>query len=180
MSLQSAQTIGISPAELKRFQSQLKKVSEKKTIKLKQVVENSTKRILADAKRNVPRYTSDLATSLRDIYSVNKLSARVWTNKFYAPYVEFGTKSRVQIPPEIAQYASQFKGKGGGSFDELLKQIRLWCKRKGIDEKAAYPIALELAKKGRKATPFLYPAFKAEEQKFIARIKKVMQENENT
>jgi len=30
----------------------------------------------------------------------------------YGPYVEFGTGSKVQVPPELREYAMQFKGAG--------------------------------------------------------------------
>jgi hypothetical protein len=33
-----------------------------------------------------------------------------------------------------------------------------WCKRKGIDEKAAYPIARKIIINGIKQRPFLYPS----------------------
>ncbi len=78
----------------------------------------------------------------------SRLSGRVWTNVEYAPYVEFGTIENVSVPLELTEYAMQFKGRG--------------IRKKG----------------GRKAKPFLYPAFKEEEPKYIEAIKKVMQQDE--
>lgn len=43
---------------------------------------------------------------------VSEYTARVGTNVRYAPYVEFGTGSKVQIPAGKEDYAAQFKGKG--------------------------------------------------------------------
>lgn len=53
---------------------------------------------------------------------------------FYAPYIEFGTGKKVQIPAGLEQYAAQFKGKrqGGGSWKEFVRKIYEWMKRNGI------------------------------------------------
>lgn len=82
----------------------------------------------------------------------------VVVNANYAPFVEFGTKSNVDIPSGLEAYASKFRT-SGGNFDDLLSSIKLWVKRKGIDEEAAYPIALKIAREGVGAQPFLFPAY---------------------
>ena len=169
-------TIGFSPAELKRFRAQMKNLTEKKATMLKDVVNNSAYKILNDAQRETPRYTSALRSSLRVIRSSNGLAAKVWTNKRYAPYLEFGTKSFFSPDPELAQYAAQFRGGGdSGNFEDFVKSLKLWCKRKGIPEGAAYPIAVKLITKGQKKQPFLFPAFKAERVNFVKNIKRAMQ-----
>ena len=101
--------------------------------------------------------------------SVNKdrLTLTLFNNVPYAPYVEFGTGARVDVPAELQDVAIQFKGGKGGSFDDLLANIKLWCKRKGIDEKLAYIIAVSIIKKGLHPQPFLYPAYQFGQRKFI-------------
>ena len=43
--------------------------------------------------------------------SIGDLSAEVSANARYAPYVEWGTGSRVSVPADLAKYAIQFKGR---------------------------------------------------------------------
>ena len=146
--MSEAMVTGFSNAELKRFRDQLRKLNSKKTEKLKKITELSVHKIASGARARVPRVTSRLYTSIRPIMGKNRLSGRVWTNVEYAPYVEFGTIENVEVPLELTEYAMQFKGRG--------------IRKKG----------------GRKAKPFLYPAFKEEEPKYIEAIKKVMQQDE--
>lgn len=168
--------IGISKAEMARFRRQMKAIVETKAKRLQEVVATSAYRIQSDARAATPRYTSALVNSIKVVHGNDRLSARVRTDKEYAQFIEFGTKTRVKVPAEIVQYAAQFKGSNpGGSFKEMVNAIRLWCKRKGIPEAAAYPIAVKLLQVGQKPQPFLYPAFKNEEPKFIQRIAEVMQ-----
>lgn len=72
------------------------------------------------------------------------LARRVGSDLKYAPSIEFG--SRPHFPP--------------------LDPIRAWCKRHGLPESAAYPIALGISKRGTPAQPFLYPAFEVERHEF--------------
>lgn len=139
---------GFSNYELERFRKQLRKFSSKKTEKLKKVTELAVSKIASGARARVPRVTSRLYTSIRPLMAKSGLSGRVFTNVEYAAYVEFGTIEHVEVPLELTAYAMQFKGRG--------------IRKKG----------------GRKAKPFLYPAFKEEEPKYIQAIKTVMQQEE--
>lgn len=170
------QTIGISAAEMKRFQAQLKKFNEKKTKQLQDLTQLSGVKITSAAKSKAPRYQSRLINSIRPIASKNRLSVRVNSNVEYAPFVEFGTKSKAQIPAELAEYASQFKGGTSKVFnwDDYYSDISKWCKKKGIPKEGWYPVAISILRDGIEAQPFLYPAFKAEKSKFINAIKQLI------
>jgi hypothetical protein len=88
--------------------------------------------------------TGRLRASVKiEIYS-NGFARRVGSDLKYAPPVEHG--SRPHFPP--------------------LEPIRAWCKRKGLPESAAYPIALAISKRGTPAMPFLYPALEVERHNF--------------
>ena len=167
--------IGVSKAELARFERQMKAATEKQTKRLQEVVTASAYRVHNGAIDRVPKSTSALAGSIKVVHSQNRLSARVTTNKRYAPYVEFGTKTKFDAPAELSEVAAQFRNGSAGTFDDLLDAIKLWVVRKGIEPKAAFPIALTLARLGQKTQPFLYPAFKAEQDNFIKGIKRAMQ-----
>lgn len=55
--------------------------------------------------------TGQLAGSIRPL-KTGELTVEVAVGKEYAPYVEWGTITKVQVPSELADYAAQFKGKG--------------------------------------------------------------------
>ena len=92
----------------------------------------------------------------------------------YSPFIEFGTGTKVDVPAEWQSIANEAKGKSWGSFDEGLENIKLWCKRKGIDEKAAYPIFLKILKVGINPQPFMYPAFIKNRGQYIKNLKKLV------
>lgn len=77
----------------------------------------------------------------------------------YAAMNEFGTGDYMDIPPELEQDALVFKGYKHGDFNEFLQEIKEWCGRKGIDENAAYPIAITILNRGIKPQPFFWPAY---------------------
>lgn len=160
----------VNQAELANVIKQVREVGEQAKRDLENEINKSAIKIESDAKRNAPvddgRLRSSISTSPFGDYGREvEVAAR------YAPYVEFGTKSKVQIPQGLESYAMQFKS-SGGNFDDLLKSIEVWAKKKGLPEEAAYPIAVKIARDGVRAQPFLFPAYNAEKLKLIKRLKK--------
>ena len=92
----------------------------------------------------------------------------------HSPYQEFGTGMYVDVPAEMQEVASRIRSNPKGNFKEGLQAIKEWCKRKGIDEGAAYPIFLSIIKKGIKPRPFLYPAFQKGKIEFIKQLEKLL------
>ena len=91
----------------------------------------------------------------------------------YAPYVEFGTGSKVSIPQGLESVAAAYKG-GGGTFSQMIAELKDWCRKKGIPESAAYPIALKILREGVRPQPFFFaPAF-AEWNKLKKRIETML------
>jgi hypothetical protein len=116
--------------------------------------------MVADAKTKAPSNYGQLRLS------IGHTTARVGYNKSFffanAPYsafVEFGTGSKVSIPKGFEELASQFRGKQSGNFDTFLDSIRDWCRKKGIDEKLAYIIAVSILRTGVKPQPYFIPAY---------------------
>ena len=101
------------------------------------------------------------------VEETDKLTQAIGSRLPYAGYIEFGTGVKVEIPAEMREVAASIRGKGGGSFKEGLKAIKEWCKRKGIDEDAAYPIFVSILNNGQTAKPFLYPAFVKGRKQYI-------------
>lgn len=130
----------------------------------------------SSAKGNAPvndgRLRASIVTTKAD---ANDLTARTEVGAKYAPYVEFGTKSKVDIPSGLESYAQQFQG-GTGSFADLLANIERWAQQKGLPPESAYPIALKIARHGTEAQPFLFPAFNAEVPKLEPKLLKILQD----
>lgn len=104
------------------------------------------------------------------------LTASVVVATNYAAYIEFGTRSFAasyvsSLPPDWQSYAAQFKGSTGGGFSDFLLHITEWVKRKGIEPKAAYPIALSILRKGIKPHPFFYPSVRDNYKLLLERLK---------
>lgn len=162
-------------ADIKSIQKTLKaldSLGEKVRKSAEKEIERSARNIERKAKTNAPSGVSNRLKTSIDVRG-SGLSREVYTDVKYAPYVEFGTKSKVEIPPGLEGYAMQFKGKKGGSYEDLEKNIKRWAHLKGIPEEAVYPIIKSILHKGTKAQPFLFPAFFAEQPQLLKRLKGV-------
>lgn len=119
-----------------------------------------------DATKRAPEAFGKLKQSI----SYSKVADLKWkanTNKVYAAYMEFGTGTKVQIPAEFSDMAKSFQSGGKGNFKQALENIKLWCKKKGIDEKAAYPILLSILRVGVNPQPFFYPAWVVTKKRYV-------------
>ena len=122
----------------------LKKVEGNTIKKLENELDGFATKVKNEAVRRAPLYDGQLKNS---IGAVRKgLKVDVVAAKYYAAYVEFGTKKFAAayvatLPPDWKAYAATFKGekgKGGGSMDDFIKRMVEWVKKKGIG--AAYDI----------------------------------------
>lgn len=121
-------------------------------------------RTARDAKQLVSANSSNEGMLLNSIHpDYGTGSASVVASAKYAAYIEFGTRKYAasyvgSLPADWSSYANTFKGKAGGSFKDMLLNIMKWCRSKGIDKKAAYPIARSILINGIRPRPFLYPS----------------------
>jgi HK97 gp10 family phage protein len=124
--------------------------------------------------KNGTSNTGRLASSIKTIKAKkDDLVSITYSEVDYAPYVEFGTKTKVDIPAGLESYASQFKGKGG-SFEDLVDKISAWARLRGIPQENVKFIAMKIAKYGVKAQPFLFPAWEQERPKIEKAIAKLL------
>lgn len=163
--------IALQLAGVKEIKRAIDKVEEKLVDGVSNELKASTLQIAADAKREAPVNMGTLRQSIQTQGA--KLTFSTFSTASYAPYVEFGTGGKVSIPAGYENEASAYKNKGGGSFADMLKAIKLWVKRKGIDAKAAYPIALSILRNGMRAQPFMIPSYEKEKPKLLRRLKKL-------
>jgi HK97 gp10 family phage protein len=150
--------------------------------------------IAARAKQLAPTDESFLKQGI-SAKSVSRLEYEVVSQRKYAAYMEFGTKKKAKIPAGLESVAQKYQGKGGGTFQELLKSITEWVRRKGIsgtysvktkrrtgrkadrmieDLEVAYPIAWSIAKHGVKPHPSFFPAFNEIKPQIVKDIKDIV------
>lgn len=129
--------------------------------------------------------------------SLNRgLSFIVGSNTSYAPFVEFGTRSKLKIPPGYEKLAARFKNSGGGNFDEFLESIIDWVDKKKLTgtysiktkrrtgnkaannaeiKRVAYLIAMSILKKGINPQPFLIPSYEKGGDDMIKKLRELLE-----
>ena len=78
-------------------------------------IEDSMLAIESGAASNVAVDTGALKNSIQSTpikVSKNQVTGGVEVGANYAPYVEFGTGTRVKVPSELSNFAAQYKGAG--------------------------------------------------------------------
>ena len=131
---------------------------------------DATEKTADDARAKVPVNDGILKGSIATNHE--KLKAEVVVSAHYAPYVEFGTGTRVEVPAGLTEYALQFKGKGNGNWQDFENSMRNWIKKKGIPEEALYPIMASIWRNGIYPHPFLYPAWRQNVLKLLQKLNK--------
>jgi HK97 gp10 family phage protein len=175
----------------------LNKLSEKIKTEVALEMNASALNIQSNAKKNAPVNFGVLRNSIQLVEELGggKLIYTVGSKLSYAPYIEFGTGGKVSIPNGYENFAQQFKGKQGGTFQQMLNALVEWVKRKGLvgtysvktqkrtgnkkiqskqNESAAYAIAISILKKGLRPQPFLIPAYEQEIPKLKEKIKNIV------
>ena len=173
---------------------------ESLTQKLKNQIIDETNasalKIQSEAKKAAPANFGTLRGSihLKEEGGIDKKVYIVGSDLSYAPYVEFGTGGKVNTQG-YNEFANTFRGKTGGTFQDMLKALVLWVKRKGItgtysiktqrrtgsrkvqskeNDSAAYAIALSILRKGLRPQPYLIPAYETEVSLLKDRIKNIV------
>lgn len=158
---------------LKKVLSNLKKFGAEAAVEIDIITKATALDIAKDAKTLAPKNMGKLAQSIYEV-ELGEADYKVVVGASYGAYVEFGTGIKVQVPTEMQEIASQFKNKKSGSFETGLRSIKDWCKNKGIDESAAYPIFISILNKGIQPQPYLYPAFVKGRKEYKKDLKKLL------
>ena len=94
---------------------------------------------VTDAKNNITNNKTVDEGTLRNSITFEKkpLSVEIVVAVNYAAYIEFGTRQFAaayvsSLPPDWQAFAAQFKGGGGGSFQEFVMRLTEWVHRKGL------------------------------------------------
>lgn len=132
----------ISRKDLDNVLGKLDTLSKEMRKNVELTINKHALRIESDAKSRVVVDTGRLRSSIKT-EKLGELGRTVYTNVEYAPYVEFGTKSKVQttiMGEDYSKIAIQFKKSNGGAG-------------------------------GVSARPFLFPAYETERPRIIKALK---------
>jgi len=150
------------------------------------------------AKRDLVAQSSDTGGLLNStiVQPVDAMNIDVRVEKFYAAFIEFGTKGKYKAIPGTEEIAAKMRGYKRGNFKEFVKAIEAWVKRKGFaatyniktrrrrkdkgeaerTEQAAWAIAISLARHGMKPKPFFFKQIPIVREKFQKRAKQILDE----
>jgi hypothetical protein len=154
----------------------LKEAHQKRIQQVDDALDIFGQKTVADAKRAAPVDEGILRSLIS--YAKAPLKVTISVNVDYAAYIEFGTRSFAQnyvssLPTEWQTFAAQYRGGGGGSFEEFVMRLQRWCKMKLGDEKLAYIVALSILRKGIRPHPYLIPAVEKNKIELIKRLKEL-------
>jgi len=118
------------------------------------------------ANKNLGAKNFNLTGSVRPYISKQKLEGGAQIDEFYAPFLEFGTRSLVNVPNEFNSIAKKFKGKKGNSSVSFKEAIERWIvqklnKTEEEAKKMSFHIIMKILKVGTRPQPFMYPAYKS-------------------
>ena len=153
-------------SELKSFGKDAEKIINAETEAAALFIED-------EAKKLAPKNFGKLAQSIFHS-EIEPSQYKVTVNEYYGAYMEFGTGSKVDVPAEFKDLANSFKDEKRGTFKDGLEAIKAWCKSKGIDEKAAYPIFAKILGAGINPKPFLYPAWIRGKKEYLKNLTKAL------
>lgn len=166
--------ISINKVNTKKLEKAFEKYGERAIEAVEEVNLEAASTVSQVAKKTVSVDRGTLRNSIR-IDQFDKINYNVGTNLPYAPYIEFGTGRKVRIPTEFKELANRARKNKGGDFKQGLENIKRWCKRKGIDERLAYVIFVNILTNGIEAKPFFYPAFVQARRNYNKDMKKAIE-----
>lgn len=143
---------------LKELQDRIKNLPDKLVKRIDAELKYGAEGIAAEAKSNAPGDQGILRQEI-SAGKLDTLSYYVVSGALYSAYVEFGTRTKVSVPAELADFAAQFIHGGAASSLSAKEAIFEWCRRHGIDRKAWYAIYISIMIKGTRPQPFFFPAF---------------------
>jgi HK97 gp10 family phage protein len=157
--------------------NELAKVESEVSAEVDGELQASVNKMRLDATRRVPVNFGEIKKSINQ-RKEGKLKYSFFATAFHAPFLEFGTKRKTQVPKELESVAAQFKGKKRGNFEQFIESIYLWGTHKKIikkgDKNHAANIAKKIWREGIAPQPYLWPAFVAERSKLVANIRAVV------
>jgi hypothetical protein len=114
---------------------QLKKRLNEGIIKMPKAIDAelraSAMKMREGALKDAPGDTGRLRGTIQ-VAKQSELNHGVFAQSAYAAFIEFGTKGRYKPIPGYEDVAAEAKGIKGGTWQEFLRNITAWVKRKGL------------------------------------------------
>jgi hypothetical protein len=109
-------TIELPQSELAKFRQWSLRQNKELTQECRKIIAGTIGRIERMAKTNAPVNFGYLRSSIHKLISYDELGGAVYTGRKYAPYQEWGTGSRVNVPSFVKEMfgvdSMDWKGKG--------------------------------------------------------------------
>jgi hypothetical protein len=179
LNLINAQIIGLG-----EFNNRIKSAENEIKAEVDAELQSTAMEIVEFAKKDLNNQGGDTGRLYNSIQYAKEdnLSYKVFipNDVYYAPYIEFGTKSKVKVEPGFEEVAQEFKGRKSNSSLTLIEAIRAWVLRKGIESeekkvnRAAYLIARSIYKNGINPKPFFFKQVAPARIKLMNRIKSIL------
>lgn len=132
----------------------------------------SVKEMELGAQRDAPKDQGLLANEITSFQDA-PLRWSLVSQASYSAFVEFGTKSQVQIPAGLEAEAAKHRGSPGGSLS-AKQAIFQWCARHGIEQKFWYPIFVSIMVNGIRPRPFFFKQLEAEKPILLNRLQQIL------
>ena len=158
---------------MKELQRKLSSLSKEGAKEFALITKANAVDLSEKAKMDAPAFDGYLKQSIVAVKDT-EYNYIVGSNEPYAPFVEFGTGKKVQIPKGFESLASEARKNNKGTFKDGLKRIKEWCRKKGIPESAAYPILVSLINNGQAPKPYLIPNFLKQKGIYIKELKEAI------
>lgn len=137
----------------KEFEAKAKGLSKVLFAEIDGEVEDAARIWASGAKRDAPKDQGFLAGQISSRKTA-MMQAETTSNANYSAYMEWGTKTRVQIPPDLQSYAAQFRG--GTNQGNAKKMVFAWMDRVGIPKERQWITFLSIIIKGIRPHPFFF------------------------
>lgn len=162
----------ITLSGFKEFQDKLKNMNGILTREVDGVVKDAANVWEQRSKQDAPVDQGRLRNEIKSVH-VKSMESQVVANAEHAPWVEWGTKTKVRVPAEIAQYAATFRGAGKGT-GKAKEMIYAWMNRVGIPKERQWFIFISIIVKGINPHPFFFIQRPIVEKQFIGDIKDIL------
>lgn len=162
----------ISLSGFKEFENKLKSLPKVIEQEIGGEIQDAAQNWSQRAKQAAPVDQGRLRQEINPVRKT-ELTYEVVCNVDYAAYLEWGTKTKVRVPADIAGYAAQFRGgrSGGGNAKEM---IYAWMKRVGIPEGMQWIVFINIIVNGINPHPFFFIQMPQVKKEFITNIQNIL------
>jgi len=131
------------------------------------------------AKRDAPVHYGRLKGNITHKKNA-ELNWEVVSSILYSPFLEWGTKTKISVPSDLAAYAAQFKGYKSGSLQDFYNSLFEWVRLKGVArggdvKQATYMIMRHILRYGIRPQPFFFVQRQAVEKQLLSDIKQILE-----